>query len=80
MVNNEFKVILFLRLSLGFVRKILIFVKTSKFLPKRYLFIFCIFYIIKRIEQEYLKKYTKSEIFNSIFHKTKKQKKINKNI
>ena len=56
--------------------------KTSKFLPKRCLFIFCTFYLNKEelIQQVCLKDIQKITFFNSTLHKTKKQTKRSKNI
>ena len=50
--------------------------KTSKFLPKRCLFIFCIFYLNqKELNQEVcLIKYVENEISNSTSHKKKQNK------
>ena len=59
---------LFLRLSLWFVRKFLSFL--SKVLPKRYLFIFCMFYL----NEELIHKYVWENIFeNKIFKSTSTQ-------
>ena len=48
--------------------------KTSKFLPKRCLFIFCIFYLNEKElnQQVRLIKYVKNEISNSTSHKKRK--------
>ena len=46
--------------------------KTSKFLPKRCPFIFCIFYLNE--QQVCLIKYVENEISNSAFHKQKEKK------
>ena len=61
--------------------------KTSKFLPKRCLFIFCIFYLNeKELNQQIcLIKYVENEISNSTSHKknnhkTKKEREVGKNI
>ena len=65
---------LFLRLSLGFVWKMLSFVR-------RCLFIFCIFYLNEKElnQQVCLIKYVENEISNSTsYKKTKKKKKIEK--
>ena len=58
---------LFLRLSLGFVWKM--------FLPKRCLFIFCIFYLNEKElnQQVRLIKYVKNEISNSTSDKKRKK-------
>ena len=58
---------LFLRLSLGFGRKILIFVGKHLSFPQKYLFIFCIFYLNKEelIQQICLIKSIEIEIPNS---------------
>ena len=63
MTKNEFKVISVFKIIIGIYKKIFEFRgKTSKFLPKRYPFIFCIFYLNKEelIQQAYLKKYIKN--------------------
>ena len=68
---------LFLRMSLGFVRIILNFEgKHLKFLLKRCLFIFCIFYLNEEElnQQICLTKCVENEISNSTFHKKKKKK------
>ena len=69
---------LFLRLSLGFVWKMLSFVGKIKFLPKRCLFIFCIFYLNEKElnQQVCLIKYVENEISNSTSHKKKRSKNI----
>ena len=62
---------LVLILSLGFVWKMLSFVgKHLSFYPKRYLFIFCIFYLNeKELNQEvYLIKFVENQISNSTSH------------
>ena len=48
--------------------------KTSKFLPKRCLFIFCIFYLNEKDlnQQVCLIKYVENEISNATSHKKKK--------
>ena len=69
--------LLFLRLSLGFVRKMLSFVgKHLKFLTNKCLFIFCIFYLHEEElnQQVCLIKYVESEISNSILHKKEKER------
>ena len=50
--------------------------KTSKFLPKRCLFIFCIFYLNEKElnQQVCLIKYVENEISNSTSHKKKQNK------
>ena len=50
--------------------------KTSKFLPKRCLFIFCIFYLNENElnQQVCLIKYVENEIFNSTSHWKKKER------
>ena len=49
--------------------------KTSKFLPKRCLFIFCIFYLNEKElnQQVYLIKYVENEISYPTSHKKKKK-------
>ena len=83
MAKNEFKVTSIFKIIIRIDKKIFYFCrKTSKFLSKRYLFIFCIFYLNKQelVQQVCLKKYTESEIFNYTFHKRTNQKKMSKNI
>ena len=55
--------------------------KTSKFLPKRCLFIFCIFYLNEKEfnQQVCLIKYVENEMSNSTSHR-KKKKERSKNI
>ena len=50
--------------------------KTSKFLPKRCLFIFCIFYLNEKElnQQACLIKYVENEISNSTSHKKEKKR------
>ena len=67
---------LFLRLSLGYVWKMLSFVgKHLKLLPKRCLFIFCIFYWNEKElnQQVCLIKYVENEICNSTSHKKERK-------
>ena len=58
--------------------------KTSKFLPKRclYLFSFCIFYLIEKElnQQAYLIKYAENEISNSTSEKKEREKEEQKHI
>ena len=51
--------------------------KTSKFLPKRCLFIFCIFYLNEKElnQQVCLTKYVENEISNSTSHQKKQENK-----
>ena len=51
--------------------------KHLKFLPKRYLFIFCIFHLNEKElnQQVCLIKYVENEISNSTYHQKKKEKK-----
>ena len=66
---------LFLRLSLGFVWKMLSFVR-------RCLFIFCIFYLNEKElnQQVYLIKYAQNETSNSTSHKKERERERSKNI
>ena len=50
--------------------------KTSKFLPKRYLLIFCIFYSNEKelSQQVCLIKYVENEVSNSTSHQKKRRK------
>ena len=77
MAKNDFRVTSrFLILSLGFLWKNVEFCrKTSKFLPKRCLFIFCIFYLNEKElnQQVCLIKYAEKEISNSTSHKKKRE-------
>ena len=69
---------LFLRLSLGFARKFFEFCgKTLKFLPKRCLFIFCIFYLNEEELnlQVFLVKYVENEISNPTSYNKREKKK-----
>ena len=69
-VRSLFKIIIRIRVkNVEFCRK------TSKFLPKRCLFIFCIFYLNeKELKQQVcLKKYVENEICNSTSHKKKER-------
>ena len=53
--------------------------KTSTFLPKRYLLIFCSFYLNEKElnQQVCLMKYVENEISNSTFHQKKKKRERN---
>ena len=84
MAKNDFRVALFLRLSLGFVWEMLSFVgKHLRFHPKVVcLFNFCIFCLNEKEfnQQVCLIKYAENEMSNSTSHKRKKKKERSKNI
>ena len=83
MVQTEFKVVSIFKIILRVCKSIFEFCgKTSKVLPKRCLFIFCIFTLNEEelIQQACLKKYIEYEVLNATSHKTKKQEKRSKNI
>ena len=79
MAKNDFRVTSFLRsLKIRICMKNVEFCrKTSKFLTKRCLFIFCIFYLNEKElnQQVRLIKYVENEISNSTSHKSKNKKK-----
>ena len=82
MANNDFRVTSIFKIIIRICIKNVEFCrKTSKFLPKRCLFIFCIFYLNEKElnQQACLIKYVENEISNSTsYKKTKKKKKIEK--
>ena len=76
MAKNEFRVTSIFKIIIRIYMKNVEFCrKTSKFLPKRCLFIFCIFYLNeKELKQQVcLKKYVENEICNSTSHKKKER-------
>ena len=78
MAKNDFRVTSIFKISLGFVWKMFEFCrKTFKFLPKRCLFIFCIFHLNEKElnQQVCLIKYAENQIFNSTSHQKKERKK-----
>ena len=82
MAKNDFRVTSIFKIIIRICIKNVEFCrKTSKFLPKRCLFIFCIFYLNEKElnQQACLIKYVENEISNSTsYKKTKKKKKIEK--
>ena len=77
MAKNDFRVTSIFKIIIRICMKNVEFCgKTSKFLPKRCLFIFCIFYLNEKElnQQVCLIKCVENEISNSTSHK-KKQKK-----
>ena len=82
MTKNDFRVTSIFKIIIRICIKNVEFCrKTSKFLPKRCLFIFCIFYLNEKElnQQACLIKYVENEISNSTsYKKTKKTKKIEK--
>ena len=82
MAKNDFRVTSIFKIIIRICMKNVEFCrKTSKFLPKRCLFIFCIFYLNEKElnQQVCLIKYVENEISNSTSQK-KKKKKRSKNI
>ena len=82
MAKNDFRVTSVFKIIIRICIKNVEFCrKTSKFLPKRCLFIFCIFYLNEKElnQQACLIKYVENEISNSTsYKKTTKKKKIEK--
>ena len=81
MAKNDFIVTFIFKFSLGFVRKMLSFVGIHlSFLPKRCLFIFCIFCLNEKDlnHQSCLIKYVENEISSSTSQKQKKKRKEQK--
>ena len=77
MAKNDFRVTSVFKIIISICMKNIDFCgKTSKFLSKRCLFIFCIFYSNeKQLNQQVcLIKYVENEISDSISHKKKEQK------
>ena len=74
MSKNDFRVTSIFKIIIRICKKNVEFCgKTSKSLPKRCLFIFCIFYL--NWNKVCLIKYVENKIFNSISHKKKERKK-----
>ena len=72
MAKNDFRVTSIFKIIIRICMKNVEFCrKTSKFLPKRCLFIFCIFYLNEKElnQQVYLIKYEENKISNSTSHK-----------
>ena len=76
MARNDFRVTSILKIIIRICMKNEFCRKTSKFLPKRCLFIFCIFYLNqKELNQEVcLIKYVENEISNSTSHKKMRER------
>ena len=78
MAKNDFRVTSIFKIIIRICMKNVEFCrKTSKFLSKRCLFIFCIFYLNeKKLNQQVrLIKYVENEISNSTSHKKKREQK-----
>ena len=76
MAKNDFRVTsIFKTIIRIFMENVEFCRKTSKFLPKRCLFIFCIFYLNEKElnQQVCLIKYVENEISNSTSHKKKRE-------
>ena len=76
MAKNDFRVTSVFKIIISICMKNIEFSgKTSKFLSKRCLFIFCIFYLNEKElnQQVCLIKYVENEICNSISHQKKKR-------
>ena len=76
MAKNDFRVTSIFKIIIRICMKNVEFCgKTSKFLPKRCLFIFCIFHLNEEElnQQVCLIKYVKNEISNSTSHKKKER-------
>ena len=85
MPKNDFRVASIFKIIITICLKNVEFCwKTSKFLPKRclYLFSFCIFYLIEKElnQQVYLIKYAENEISNSTSEKKEREKEEQKHI
>ena len=79
MAKNDFRVTSIFKIIIRICMKNVEFCrKTSKFLPKRCLFILCIFYLSEKElnQQVCLIKYVENEISNSTSHQIKKKMKI----
>ena len=75
MAKNDFRVTSIFKIIIRIYMKNVEFCrKTSKFLPKRCLFIFCIFFFNEKelSQQVCLIKYAENEICNSTSHKKKR--------
>ena len=83
MAKNDFRVTSIFKIIIRICMKNVEFCrKTSKFLPKRCLFIFCIFYLNEKglNQQACLIKYVENEISNSTSHKKERERERSKNI
>ena len=77
MTKNDFRVTSIFKIIIRICMKNVEFCrKTSKFLPKRCLFIFCIFYLNEKElnQQVCLIKYVENEISNPTSHKKKRER------
>ena len=77
MAKNDFRVTSIFKTIIRICKKNVAFCrKTSKILPKRCLFIFCIFYLNEKElnQQVCLIKYVENEICNSISHQKKRER------
>ena len=80
MTKNDFRVTSIFKIIIRICMKNVEFCKkTSKFLPKRCLFIFCISYLNEKElnQQVCLLKYVENEISNSASHKKKRERSRN---
>ena len=78
MAKNDFRVTSVFKIIIRICKKNVEFwAKTSKFLPKRCLFIFCIFYLNEEELnlQVFLVKYVENEISNSTSYNKREKKK-----
>ena len=76
MTKNDFRVTSIFKIIIRICMKnVEFFPKTSKILPKRCLFIFCIFYVNEKElnQQVCLIKYLENEISSSTSHKKKRE-------
>ena len=80
MAKNNFRMTSNFKIIIRICMKNVVFCrKTSKFLPKRCLFIFCIFYLNEKElnQQVCLIKYVENEISNPTSHKKKRERSKN---
>ena len=80
MAKNDFRVTSIFKIIIRIcIKKVEFCRKKSKFLPKRYLLIFCIFYLNEKElnQQVCLIKYVENEISNSTSHKKKRERSKN---
>ena len=80
MAKNDFRMTSIFKIIIRICMKNVEFCrKTSTFLPKRCLFIFCIFYLNEKElnQQVCLIKYVENEISNSTSHKKKRERSKN---
>ena len=77
LAKNDFRVTCIFKIIISICMKNVVFCrKTSKFLPKRCLFIFCIFYLNEKElnQQVCLITYVENEISNSTSHKKERER------